>query len=87
MDGQGEREKREHAARWEKRKRQWRAEFGGWLGWIAGFWDGLNPSLSEEGQLESLLEEIDYMAKPMRERLAELQAAKGAREVSHGSGQ
>jgi len=79
-----ERAKQEQAVRWEKRKRQWRAEFGGWLGWIAGFWDGLNPSLSEEEQLAALLDELDYMAAPMRERLGDLQAAKSAREVSHG---
>ena len=81
MDEQNEREK---AARWEKRKRQWRVEFPGWLGWIAGFWDGLNPKLSEAEQLEALLDEMDYMAKPMRERLADLRAARDAREVSHG---
>lgn len=79
-----ERAKQEQAVRWEKRKRQWRVEFPGWLGWIGGFWDGLNPSLSEEEQLKALLDEIDYMAKPMRERLGDLQAAKTAREVSHG---
>lgn len=82
-----EEQQRERALRWEKRKRQWRAEFGGWLGWIAGFWDGLNPSLGEAEQLEALLAEIEYMAKPMRERMADLQAARCAREVSHGSGQ
>lgn len=85
MEEQNEREKQEQAVRWEKRKRQWRAEFGGWLGWICGFWDGLNPSLSEAEQLEALLDEMDYMAKPMRERLADLRAARDAREVSHGS--
>jgi hypothetical protein len=78
-----EQEKREQAVRWEKRKRQWRAEFSGWLSWLAGFWDGLNPSLSEEEQLKALLDEIDYMAKPMRERLGELRDAKAAREVAH----
>ncbi len=70
---------------WMKRKRHWRAEFAGWLGWIAGFWDGLNPKLSEAEQLEALLGEIEYMAKPMRERLADLRSLSGAQEVANGS--
>lgn len=82
-----ERAKQEQAERWERRKRHWRVEFNGWPEWMEGFWMGLNPSLSEEEQLEALLDEIDYMAKPMRERLGDLQAAKAAREASHGSGQ
>ncbi len=77
--------KREDAKRWERRKREWRVEFGGWLGWICGFWDGMNPSLSEEEQLEALLGEIEFMAKPMRERLEELQALRAGKAVHHGN--
>lgn len=82
-----EQNEREQAARWEQRKRQWRSEFPGWLGWICGFWDGLNPKLGEAEQLESLLDELDYVAKPMRARLADLRSDRGAREVQHGSDQ
>lgn len=78
-----EKEKQEQA-KWRDRKRRWRIEFAGWLGWIAGYWDGLNPKLSEAEQLEALLGELEYMAKPMRERLADLRAS-GAQEVPHGN--
>lgn len=66
---------KKQAARWEQRKRQWKKEFPGWLDWMRGYFGGLNPALSEQEQIEALLEEMEYMARPMRERLAEIKVA------------
>jgi hypothetical protein len=76
---------RERARRFERRKREWRADFPGWLNWICSYWDGMNPKLSEREQLEALLDEIEYMASAMRARLQDLPNA--GEENSHGCNQ
>lgn len=71
----------------DEQRERWMAEFWVRLQAMRGFVAGLNPDLSEEQALRELLEEADFLLAPLRVRLSELQAAKAAREASHGSGQ
>lgn len=71
----------------DEQRERWMAEFRVRLQAMRGFVAGLNPDLDEEQALRELLEENEFMVAPLRVRLAEIEAAKAAREASHGSGQ
>lgn len=71
----------------DEQRERWMAEFRSRLQAMRGFFAGLNPELDEEQALRELLEENEFMVAPLRVRLAEIEAAKAAREASHGSGQ
>lgn len=59
----------------EQKREQWQAEFRSRLAGMRGFFAGLNPELGEEQALRELLEEVEFMAAPLHERLQELQGA------------
>ena len=67
----------------DEQRERWMAEFRVRLQAMCGFVAGLNPDLDEEQALRELLEENEFMVAPLRVRLAEIEAAKAAREVAH----